>query len=134
MSDLRKSIALHEGLSLTPYKCTEGYTTVGFGRNLDSRGISLAEAYVLLDNDIENCKREAERFSWFDQLTGQRADVVVELIFNLGFRGLSKFKNMIKAIENEDWDTAAIEMLDSRWAEQVGERAVTLANKMRGEI
>ena len=133
MSDLRKSIALHEGLSLTPYKCSEGYTTVGFGRNLDTKGISLAEAYVLLDNDIRQATIQAERFWWFDQLTEQRADVVVEMIYNLGARGFNSFQNMIKAIEQGNFEEASFQMLESKWSSQVGKRAITLSNNMRAD-
>jgi lysozyme len=54
------------------------------------------------------------------------------MCFNMGEGNLKKFKNMIAAIEALDMDQAAEEALDSRWAQQVGQRANRLAEKLRG--
>ena len=121
---LEESIKRHEGLRLKPYRCTSQKTTIGYGRNIEDVGINKTEALFMLNTDIENCKQEAEMNFWFyENLNQDRKDVVVEMIFNLGLRRFLKFK---------EWDNAADEMLDSRWHVQVGQRAVTLSNKMRG--
>ena len=53
------------------------------------------------------------------------------MVFQLGMTGVSKFKNTLKAVKEEDWDTAADEMLDSVWAKQTPERANELSSTMR---
>ena len=130
---LEESIKRHEGLRLKPYRCTSQKTTIGFGRNIEDVGINKTEALFMLNTDIENCKQEAEMNFWFyENLNQDRKDVVVEMIFNLGLPRFLKFKKLIIALEDQEWDNAADEMLDSRWHVQVGQRAVTLSNKMRG--
>lgn len=125
------SVKTHEGLRLTPYLCTSGVQTIGFGRNLE-RGITIQEAELLLLNDLEVSTEEAKKFEFYSYLTSNRQDVIVEMIFNLGLTRFKNFKKTIKAIENKDFAAAADEMLNSAWASQVGQRAITLSNKMRG--
>lgn len=120
----------HEGLKLKPYKCTAGKTTLGVGRNIEDNGITKEEALYLLRNDIETCRQEASQYPWYNGLSEPRKDVVISMIFNLGLYRFSKFKNTIKALENKDYPEAARQMLDSRWANQVGNRAVELAKMM----
>ena len=69
---------------------------------------------------------------FYENLTSNnRRDVIVEMIFNMGLTRFKKFKKTIKAIENKDFASAADEMLNSKWAGQVGQRAITLSNKFR---
>lgn len=87
---------------------------------------------MLLDNDIATVRREAERaFPWFSHLSPVRKDVVLNMAFNLGLPGFRRFKKTIAAIKAEDWEKAAREMLNSRWAKQVGKRAEELAAMMK---
>ena len=53
------------------------------------------------------------------------------MVFQMGQRGVNGFHNMWNALENNDYDTAANEMLDSTWAEQTPERAIELSERMR---
>ncbi len=55
---IKEQLVRHEGLRLKPYRCTAGKQTIGIGRNLDDYGISQTEAYVLLENDIQNCEKQ----------------------------------------------------------------------------
>lgn len=128
---LVNTLKRHEGLRLKPYKDSVGKTTIGIGRNLDDVGITENEAIYLLNNDIDKAYREARSFWWFDSLNSVRQEVVVNMIFNLGFPTFSQFKNTIKAISEQNWNLASQEMLDSRWASQVGRRAIELADAMR---
>ena len=131
--ELRERIKKHEGLRLKPYTCPAGYLTIGYGRNIEENGISEIEAAYLLDNDINNCRAECNKnFSWFDKLDTIRQDVIVEMDFNLGIKRLKKFKKMLAACSRKDYETAAREMLNSLWARQVGKRAETLADIMKG--
>lgn len=131
MNDLVSSIKKHEGLRLKPYRCSAGKLSIGYGRNLDDVGISKTEAESLLEHDIKTAKETASQFRWYRELDENRQDVIVEMIFNLGLPRLLKFKKTIQALRDHDYDEAANQMLDSKWAKQVGQRAVTLADKMR---
>ena len=127
---LLSSVKFHEGLRLTPYLCTSGVQTIGFGRNLE-RGITIQEAELLLLNDLEVSTEEAKQFEFYSYLTSNRQDVIVEMIFNLGLTRFKKFKKTIGYINQANHSAAADEMLDSKWADQVGQRAITLSNKFR---
>lgn len=126
----RGMIKQHEGLRLTPYKCTAGKLTIGYGRNLDDKGISQPEAFIMLENDLMIVVDALEKFSFWEQLSNNRQAVLIDMCFNLGLTRLIKFKKTLAAIEGGDFDRAAKEMLDSRWKTQVGNRATKLANMM----
>ncbi len=129
---LEDTLIRHEGLRLTPYRCTAGKLTIGIGRNLDDAGISEAEARLMLRNDIVSAEAELRRaFRWFDRLSPLRQQVLVNMAFNLGLPRLQHFRRMLTAIEQGHYSRAAAEMLDSRWARQVKGRATELARWMR---
>lgn len=132
MSRLKTLLIQHEGLRLKPYTCTEGKLTIGVGRNLDDRGITRAEAHMLLENDIVECETEAARaFPWFANLSQPRKDVIISMVFNLGMTRLLGFKKMLEAMEQGNYYMAAVEMLNSKWAYQVKGRAIELARIMK---
>jgi lysozyme len=132
---LRSQLERHEGLRLKPYLDTVGKLTVGYGRNLDDVGISRDEADFMLDNDIDQVERQLETVDEYRDLDTVRQAVIANMAFNLGFAGLMGFKNMWSAIDRRDWERAAKEMLNSKWARQVGVRAVELSEIMRtGEV
>ncbi|MDX8408920.1 MAG: glycoside hydrolase family protein [Mariprofundales bacterium] len=122
----------HEGLRLKPYQDTVGKLTIGVGRNLDDVGISEEEARYLLANDLRQIQHELHKQSWFAALNSARQMAITDMAFNLGLPRLLGFSHMITAIETSDYARAASEMLDSRWARQVGSRAEELAEMMRG--
>lgn len=124
-------VKLHEGLRLMPYRCSAGKLTIGYGRNLDDVGISNEEAEYLLKHDLENAEKEAEKLDCYKKLNQNRKDILIEMVFNLGYPRLCGFKKMLSALDRGDYDGAANEMLDSKWARDVGERAKTLAYFMR---
>lgn len=132
MTSLEDQLIDHEGLELSLYKCTGDKWTIGVGRNLDDRGITEDEARYLLKNDIAIVEEELLRVKpSVADLDGVRQRILVDMGFNLGIPTLVKFQNMWTAIEDEDWIEAAEQMLDSRWAKQVGRRAIRLADAMR---
>ncbi len=121
-----------EGLRLKPYHCTAGKLTIGYGRNLEDRGITEAEAEYLLENDVSEIYEDlAEIYDFFTHLSPMRKAVLIDMAYNLGLGGLNKFQNMIRAIDDGDYSKAAFEMLDSRWASQVGDRAERLSKLMK---
>lgn len=122
----------HEGLRLKPYTDTVGKLSIGVGRNLTDRGISEAEAGVLLANDIEIVRIELSNAApWWLRLDDVRQRVLADMAFNLGVPVLLTFSVMLAAVKRGDFALASAEMLRSRWAEQVGERAQRLARMMR---
>ncbi len=129
---LRRDVMAAEGLRLKPYRCTAGKLSVGYGRNLEDVGISKLEAEVLLDHDLASAEMECRKaFPWFATLTDTRQRVLVDMCFNMGLPKLLEFKRMLSALAEHDYDGAAVQMLASRWAAQVGNRAVRLARVMR---
>lgn len=124
-------IIYHEGLELKPYKCTAGHLTIGIGRNLDDRGITEDEARFLCQNDVDIVEQElARKFPFIVGFGDVRTRVLLDMAFNLGVPRLSAFSNMWAALEEGDYKQAAVEMLDSRWARQVGRRATNLSQMM----
>lgn len=122
----------HEGLRLKPYTDTVGKLTIGVGRNLTDRGISEAEAGVLLANDIEAVRLElTNNWPWWLQLDDVRQRVVMDMAFNMGVPVLMTFGRFLARLKRGEFDAAAAEMLASLWARQVGDRAQRLAKMMR---
>ena len=128
---LTEMLVEHEGLRLKPYRCTAGKLTIGVGRNLDDRGITPDEALYLLRNDIEISRKElSASFPWFDGLDSVRQSVLIDMCVNLGLARLKGFRNTLALIGVGKYEAAAVEMLDSKWAQQVGSRARRLSGMM----
>jgi lysozyme len=128
---LRSQLERHEGLRLKPYIDTVGKTTIAYGRNLDDVGISRDEADFMLANDIEKVDRQLSVVDEYAMLDKTRQTVIANMCFNLGFRGLMNFSRMWTAIGKGDYEEAARQMLSSKWANQVGARAVELSEIMQ---
>lgn len=135
MTFLTGMILRHEGMVLHAYQDSLGYWTIGVGRLIDKRkggGISEDEAMYMLRNDISRCMVEVRRaLPFFDTLLDIRQDVLINMVFNLGITKFLKFKKMIKALKERDYDEASKQMIDSKWAKQVGKRAIELAQIMK---
>ena len=143
----------HEGLVLTVYKDTLGIDTIGIGRNLKDRGISKeeldyldipsmeviyergiteADARYLALNDIAIVENELCRVhTCVENLDSVRQLILMDMAFNMGVPRLCKFKLMWNAIHEQNWEASSREMLDSRWARQVGRRAKILSEAMK---
>ena len=128
---LWEQLLQHEGLLLKPYRCSAGKLTIGIGRNIEDVGITEEEAFVLLGNDISRVIAELDlNIPAFCNLDEIRKRVLVDMGFNLGIGRLKKFRRMLAALEAGDDAQAAVEMMDSRWARQVGSRAEKLKKMM----
>ena len=124
MSKLIETLRRHEGVKNTLYKCTSDKWTIGVGRNLEDVGLSEEEIDMLLLNDIKRTKELMDDYiPWHNDLDEVRQEALINFVFNVGIGTTMKFKNAMAALEAHDYDTAAIEMLDSNWAKQVGSRA-----------
>ena len=129
---VKELLKLHEGLRLTPYRCTAGKLTIGYGRNLEDKGISDSDAERMLSDDIVQITVELDkRLSCMLKLNAVRRAVLIDMAFNLGVAGLMSFKKTLSHIDAGEYELASIEMLDSRWASQVGKRATRLSHMMR---
>lgn len=134
MSKLVAQLKRHEGVKSHAYKCTANMITVGVGRNIDENGgigLSDDEINYLLENDIKRCKQELISLSWFTDLDSVRQDALVNLCFNLGLTRLMGFKNAMAAMAEGNYERAADEFYDSRWAKQVKSRADEVCEMVR---
>ncbi len=147
MNRIKAQLIRHEGLRLKPYRCTAGKLTIGIGRNLDDRGISQKEAYAMLERDIQDCEQWLidEIPEVYNKLDEVRQSVLLNMCISipqsrfaslrepcyLGINGLLGFNNTLAFIKAGDWERAANNMLVSRWAKQVGRRAIELSELMR---
>lgn len=132
MSTISEMLIKHEGLKVRPYRCTAGKLTIGVGRNLEDRGVTKEEALYLLENDIKSFTSElSERLYWFDALPENAKLVLIDMAFNMGVNGLLAFKTTLKHIKQGDYKEASKTMLQSKWAGQVGNRAIELSNLLK---
>lgn len=124
-------ITHEEGLRLKPYRDTEGFTTIGIGRCLDTTGISKAEADLLLANDLLRAAQAVARLgAWTARLDEVRWAVLVAMAFQLGEAGLRKFRATLTSVEQGDYARAASHMLASKWARQTPKRVKRTAVAM----
>ena len=130
---LLKMLEEEEGCVLHAYKDSEGYLTIGIGRLIDkNKGgkISKEEAYYLLNNDAKEVLTQLSSNHIFLEQSEIRKTVLMDMCFNLGYSNLLKFRNMWKELSNQNYLKASKEMLDSKWAKQVGRRAIRLSKMM----
>ena len=136
MNKIVEYIKTNEGLRLKPYKCTAGKLTIGYGRNLEDVGITTEEAGFMLETDIAQAFEDLDSifgFKLFCTLSNSRQRVLIDMMFNLGRTRFKKFKKMIRAVKEGNFQQATNELLDSRYAIQVPRRAHKNADLMRGE-
>ena len=118
-------IQMHEGLSLKPYYCTANKLSIGIGRNLDDRGITKEEALLLFANDLRLA--ESDLYRVFGEDLKSFPDNVqlafIDMIFQLGLTRFCGFKKMIDYAKAGNWKEAARELMDSKYARQVPDRA-----------
>jgi lysozyme len=125
------SLIQHEDERLSIYMCSAGKPTIGVGHNLE-RPISKRASRIILEDDIADCIQDMDRsFPGWRAHSDTRQNVLVEMCFNVGVTRLAGFRNMWAALAVRNYDKAAAEMLSSIWAEQVGRRATTLAERMK---
>jgi lysozyme len=136
MSRLARLLEAHEGKKVRPYHDTVGKLTVGIGRNISDVSFSEDEIQLMFRNDMVRAERQCERlFPTWNALSEVRKAVLQDMMFNLGPSRLRGFKKTREAIRKKDFNEASVQMLDSKWAEQVGkkmhQRAWRLAWMMR---
>lgn len=147
MNEWCNRLILHEGMVLKPYRCPMGKLTIGVGRNLDDNPLSSEElralgdykhgitengAKMLLRNDILRCYEQLKKhIVGFEELEPDRQYALLDMCFQLGFKGLKKFRKMLKAIEKKDFIWASFECLTSDYAKQTPKRARRVAQAIK---
>ena len=127
----REGTVLHDNGNHKVYECPAGYLTAGWGHNLDSHGVLNTTAEEWLRQDLAAAQSEVSKnVDAWDKLNAPRKSVLIDMVFNMGWPTLSKFKKFLAALDAEDWEEAALEMEDSNWFKQVGIRAEVLQSIM----
>lgn len=125
---LKRILTQAEGFEGHPYVDTNGKLTIGCGRNLTDRGISLDEGLYFLDDDIQWFTNElVDKCPVYSKLDANRQLALVELAFNNGLQGLLGFSRMLEALDIKDWQTAHNECMDSLSAKRLHTRYVRIA-------
>ena len=138
IDEITASLMIEEGFRAHVYQDTASPPrwTIGFGRNVDGEGgglgISEDEAELMLRNDIDRSVQECGNWYWFDRQPDRVKRVLIELCFQLGYPALSGFNRMLSALSADNYETAAAELLDSKFAVQVPHRAKRLSDRLRG--
>ncbi len=144
MARLTASVKLSEGLLLTPTRTdpNSDALTIGYGHRIGGlapsdfqfptdRAPTPAEAEAGLDADLRGTITALNKAApWMATLNAPRQEALIDVAFAVGVPGLLKFTKMIAAIEDGNWALAANELLDSKFAQQVGQRAVTDAQQL----
>ena len=129
---LKANLEVEEGRRSKPYLDTAGKLSIGIGRNLTDNGLRDDEIDYLFANDVHDAELDARAlFPSFDSLTDTRKAVLVDMAFNMGRTTLATFAMFRRQVDLEDYDGAADDMLRSKWATQVGPRALKLSALMR---
>lgn len=134
MDVAKKLLIKHEGLSLLPYEDTAGNLTIGYGHNLDARGITGEIAMKLLEWDLDACEEDLKGLGYWTDLSSARQCVLINMRFNLGAGGFRLFKRMHQSLNARDYEGAADEIIDSaayRTNEGLRRRYEELAQIMR---
>lgn len=130
--DIAKAqLQVDEGRKEKLYYDSLGIPSAGIGRNLRDVGLRPDEIDYLFNNDLNEAEAKARVFfPSFDHLSDARKAVLLNLAFNVGNK-LAEFVKLRKAVQEENFDQAATELLCSKWSNQVGVRATRLAQQMR---
>jgi len=142
-------LEFHEGFRSMPYKCPTGHLTIGIGHNTEAReftdaekkaigdwkkGITKNMAYMILRTDIDICLKDLKKLGFWYYLDSERQYALLDMCFQLGWFGLSRFRNMLEAIRVKNFDRAAKECLNSNYAKQTPKRAQRIAKLIRSGV
>ena len=139
---LREELERDEGVKYEVYLDHLGYPTFGIGHLITdndpesgaSVGTEVSDDRVqeAFETDVETVLSDCERlYVQFEHLPDEVQLIIANMMFNMGYPRLSKFKGMKRGVDARDWNAAADEMVDSRWYDQVTNRAERLVERMR---
>jgi lysozyme len=132
LAELRAQLARDEGRRNRPYTDSVGKLTIGIGHNLTDNGLSDAAVDFVFDEDLAIVFVELDQYlPWWREMDEPRQAVLTNMCFNMGIKVLLTFEHTLAAMQRGDYQAAADEMANSKWAEQVGPRATRLITMMR---
>ena len=129
---LIESIKRHEGYVGIVYKDSLGIDTIGYGFAIKDLELDEDICEIILERKLKELETRVNlKFKWFIYMPQEIKDVVMEMCYQLGVGGVSKFKKTIAYLQNKQWEEASVEMLDSLWAKQTPNRAKELSNRVK---
>lgn len=129
---IKKRLIDFEGLVLKSYVCPTGYTSVGVGRNLETNGITEEEAMYLLNNDISSVIQKLDKhWTAWRKFPIAAQYVCIDVVFNMGINTWMSFRKTRAYMELGDWEKAGDELLDSKYANDVGRRALFNSEQLK---
>lgn len=149
IKDWEKRLEFHEGFRATKYLCSANRWTIGIGHNLEAREFTLEEkkaigdwqkgitrnaALMILRNDVDLCLKKLKTLGYWYYLDDERQYALLDMCFQLGWFGLSRFRNMLEAIRVKNYDRAAKECLNSNYAKQTPKRAQRIAKLIKSGV
>lgn len=132
-----------EGYREFPYYCSEGYPTIGIGQRIGPKdadlklytfSISEDAAKAWCEDRVRIIDKNMMKYPFYRNQDSARKAILISMAYQLGIVGLLKFKKMVAALEEKQYDVASVEALDSRWARQTPERAKRHSESIRTGI
>ena len=142
IQQLRKQLEIDEGVKYVIYLDHLGLPTFGIGHLVTKTDpesgqavgtpISKERVAECFDMDVQSVINDCNKlYKDFEDLPEEVQQIIANMMFNMGYTRLSKFKGMKRGVDSKDWNQAADEMVDSRWYRQVTNRANRLVERMR---
>ena len=126
------SIKQHEGYVGVVYKDSLGIDTIGYGFAIKDLELDTDVCDIILERKLKALEDRVNlKFSWYKYMPQEIKDVVMEMCYQLGVTGVSKFKKTLAYLQDKRWEEASVEMLDSLWAKQTPNRAKELSNRVK---
>ena len=126
------SIKEHEGYVGIVYKDSLGIDTIGYGFAIKDLDLDKDICDIILERKLHNLEDSVNlKFSWFMYMPQEIKNVVLEMCYQLGVNGFSKFKKTISFLQDRQFEEASVEMLDSLWAKQTPNRAKELSDRVK---
>tara|TARA_E500000305_G_scaffold101086_2_gene94452 strand:- start:875 stop:1291 length:417 start_codon:yes stop_codon:yes gene_type:complete len=126
------NIKKNEGYISTVYKDSLGIDTIGYGFAIKDLNLEEDICELILQRKIDALRNEvSKRFKWYNNMPIIIKDVVIEMCYQMGVNGFSKFKKTINYLSKEKFSRASLEMLDSKWAVQTPGRAKQLSERVK---
>ena len=132
LSPLEQWVAHEEGYKRELHLCPTGFLSIGLGYNIEAHvqsvnvqtmirwakeGCPHQEAVNLMRNELKTLRRALMRYEWFAWLSPARQSALECMVYQLGLEGTLAFSRMMRALRVRDYAAAAVEMLDSKWAQ-----------------
>ena len=130
----KEAVKKEEGFRLETYKCTEGHLTGGYGHKMLEGEVPPTDHagwLKIFERDFARAMTGAEDLLMLCPNIHETArHIVVEMVYQMGAYGVSRFKKFLQALQDSDYKEASVQMLDSRWAKQTPNRANRMSERM----